>query len=516
MSDLNTRLDALLSPISADQPVGEDARYELCYELMEAEVKKFGSLFGETVDWLEVEKQAEIVLLQHSKDLKAMAYIARAWAEHYGSAGLKAGLVLLKSALEQFGSALYPSRARARDGAIEWLDKQIELVAPKLENPVYEDLDASSALCQDIGFAMGEVFEGSDVSLFSARDALAVQSRSLGAPVKPETQPVVQPAVQSAPVAEEKTAEPVKPAAPAPTAVSPPPKPATPLASPSTMPSVSLSGDTDKKSLEQMAEHLLHQDPSMPLGYQIGRFLTWMAVDELPPHDSNGKTPLRLPVNQDTLSDYEAALSNKAVADHYRRLEKSLRNTPFWLTGHRLISDMLKLMGFEQAAEAVREETRRFITRLEGVEGLSFDDLTPFADEATKQWLAAAPAGAGSAVSEGLSELLGDLDGENLEGAVLGQLLVSASSKLDDAQSGRTRFLLHLQLAKLLHNNGLHSLALPHLEVIWPERERVHLSYWEPHLDTELEQLLSSTLTQIYSREEAFPAKYREWLTAVH
>lgn len=512
MSDLNTRLDALLSPISADQPVGEDARYELCYELMEAEVKKFGSLFGETVDWMEVEKQAEIVLLQHSKDLKAMAYIARAWAEHYGSAGLKAGLVLLKSALEQFGSALYPSRARARDSAIEWLDKQIELVAPKLKNSSYEDLDTSSALCQDIGFSMGEVFEGSDVSMVSARDALATQSRSMGAPAKPAEQP----AVQSAPAATEKPAEPVKQAEAAPEPVAPPPKTARPVSRPTAAPSVSLSGDTDKKSLEQMAEHLLHQDPAMPLAYQVGRYLTWMVVDELPPHDGDGKTPLRLPVSQDTISDYEAALSAKAVDEHFRRLEKSLRNTPFWLTGHRLISEMLKQMAFVQAAEAVREETRRFISRLEGVESLSFDDATPFADEATKQWLAAAPAGSGSAVSEGLSELLGDLDGDNLEGAELGQLLVSASSQLDAAQSGRARFLLHLQLAKLLHNNGLHSLALPHLEVIWPERERVHLSYWEPHLDAELEQLLSSTLTQIYSREEAFPGKYREWLKAVH
>ncbi|QUJ70021.1 type VI secretion system domain-containing protein (plasmid) [Photobacterium sp. GJ3] len=292
------------------------------------------------------------------------------------------------------------------------------------------------------------------------------------------------------------------------------PKPVATAPVPSTM--TSLSGDTDKKSLEQMAEHLIHQNPAMPLAYQVGRYLTWMDVDELPPHDAEGKTPLRLPVNQDTRADYEAAISAKSVDEHYRRLEKSLRNTPFWLSGHRLMFDMLKLMGFDPAAEAVREETRRLTQRLEGIDALTFEDATPFADDATRQWLAAGPSGAGQGVSEGLAELLGELDGDHLDGAALGKLLVSASAKLDEAQSGRSKFLLHLQLAKLLHNNGLFSLALPHLEVIWPERERVHLSYWEPHLDTELEQLLSSTLTQIYSREEAFPDKYREWLKAVH
>ncbi len=44
-------LEQLLAPISEQEPVGEDARYEFCYEMMESEVKKFGSLFGDTVDW---------------------------------------------------------------------------------------------------------------------------------------------------------------------------------------------------------------------------------------------------------------------------------------------------------------------------------------------------------------------------------------------------------------------------------------------------------------------------------
>jgi len=514
MSELNTRLDGLLSPIGAGLPVGEDARYELCYELMEAEVKKFGSLFGETVDWQVVEQQAETVLLQHSKDLKAMAYMARAWAEHHGSEGLKAGLTLLKSALEQYGNALYPARARGRDGAIEWLDNQIELIAAKLSNPVQADLQTCAALCQEISFAMGEVFEGSEASLINARNALTTSSNSLGEP--PASPPsAVEPEKGRMTDEPSSVAEPKAVATPEPVPVSAAPmQKVSPPASPART-SV-LSGEADKKSLAQMAEHLLHQSPEMPLAYQVGRFVTWMDIDELPPHDAEGKTPLRLPVNKDTLSDYESALVHQSASEHYRRLEKSLRNTPFWLTGQRLMHDMLKQLGFHQAAESVREETRRFTARIAGIDALRFDDETPFADETTRQWLAAPSAAAGSSGHEGLAELLdGKVDGI-FEGAELGQLLVSASSLLDDAQSGRSRFLLHLQLARLLHQNGLHSIALPHLEVIWPERERINLSYWEPALDAELEQLLSLTLTQIYSREDAFPAKYREWLAAVH
>ena len=79
MSDID--LEQLLSPISDASPSGEDARYEFSYEMMESEVKKFGSLFGETVDWAVVKTHAMEVLQQHSKDLKALCYLTRALVE---------------------------------------------------------------------------------------------------------------------------------------------------------------------------------------------------------------------------------------------------------------------------------------------------------------------------------------------------------------------------------------------------------------------------------------------------
>ncbi len=81
----------LLAPISDASPCGEDARYEFCYEMMEAEVKKFGSLFGETVDWEVVKTHSIEVLSLHSKDLKALCYLIRALAEESGLDGFHVG-----------------------------------------------------------------------------------------------------------------------------------------------------------------------------------------------------------------------------------------------------------------------------------------------------------------------------------------------------------------------------------------------------------------------------------------
>ena len=111
-------IERLLTPISDAAPVGEDARYEFCYEMMESEVKKFGSLFGETVDWTVVKTHATEVLEQHSKDLKAICYLIRALTEEFGLQGFEQGLKLLSHALSQFGDELYPSRKRGRDGAV--------------------------------------------------------------------------------------------------------------------------------------------------------------------------------------------------------------------------------------------------------------------------------------------------------------------------------------------------------------------------------------------------------------
>ncbi|MCZ8489690.1 hypothetical protein O9992_29420 [Vibrio lentus] len=43
--------ETLLAPISEHSPTGDDARvHEFCYEMMEAEVKKFGSLLVEFIN----------------------------------------------------------------------------------------------------------------------------------------------------------------------------------------------------------------------------------------------------------------------------------------------------------------------------------------------------------------------------------------------------------------------------------------------------------------------------------
>ena len=131
--------------------------------MMESEVKKFGSLFGETVDWKVVEDHATHVLTGHSKDFKAMCYLTRAMVEAGGLEGLDKGLNLIGESLICFGLDLYPRRKRGRDGAIEWLNHQMKLVLPKLEAKQlrWESVSACIDRVENIQRHFDEIFQDS-------------------------------------------------------------------------------------------------------------------------------------------------------------------------------------------------------------------------------------------------------------------------------------------------------------------------------------------------------------------
>ncbi|MHC6803352.1 type VI secretion system ImpA family N-terminal domain-containing protein, partial [Vibrio antiquarius] len=181
MSNIDT--DHLLKPISDESPAGNDARYEFCYEMMEAEVKKFGSLFGETVDWNVVKTNAMEVLEHHSKDLKALCYLVRALAEESGLKGFEQGLKLLNEALACFGSDLYPSRKRGRDGAVEWLNHQFKLMSTKLADSAqsWELVSGCISAIEEVQRQYDDVYQDSEADFFEIRTQLNVLSQQAAA-----------------------------------------------------------------------------------------------------------------------------------------------------------------------------------------------------------------------------------------------------------------------------------------------------------------------------------------------
>lgn len=506
-------IDTYLEPISEQNPCGDDSRYEFCYEVMEVEVKKFGSLFGETVDWKIVESNASDVLINYSKDLKATCYLIRAWIEDMPVTGILNGLTLLNKTLETFHSELFPKRKRGRDGALEWLVSQLELVIPKLEIGS-EDLPAVTSaitLSQDVHFKISEYFEDSDVSFFSVRDALTTVSNRVEVS---DDEPCPEPAAVPTAVQEVVETAPIKVDTPE-EAVVPTPQPK--VVKKEVAPQVDFvtdfsSSSEARKTLERTAEYLFTISLANPLPYRILRFVTWQEVDELPPVTSGSKTPLRLPISADQCAEYRDAIKNKQCNELVKKLEKSLMNSPFWLTGHKLQFDMLEHLGHHEAAQAILQETQSIIQRLPGLELLSFSDECPFADEETQKWLQVQLAKK-AMPSE---SVLDEIEFEEITVANIGDVIFQISESLNNGVSGRNDFINHLQLTQVYQRAGLYQMCLPHLEVIWPSRSEMNLACWEPQLCRQFDDLALSVLHHLYGKAEMMPPKYQMWLETIN
>lgn len=107
-------IDALLEPISADNPGGDDLEYDPAFvELEDAARGKEERQVGDVVeaaeepDWKDVGKRAA-GLLGRSKDLRAAVYLTRAALNIDGLSGLRDGLELVRRLLERYWEELHP------------------------------------------------------------------------------------------------------------------------------------------------------------------------------------------------------------------------------------------------------------------------------------------------------------------------------------------------------------------------------------------------------------------------
>ncbi len=167
-----------LKPISSDSPIGSDARYENVYESLEDEIKKFGSLFDETVNWEVVFTLSTTVLTEYSKDLKALCYFVRSAQHQEGIEGLITALQVLEQSIDTFKNELYPQRKRAQIGALNWLAQHLELLFKENNKLTIESIDQIIALLINVDDLASTHF-GEETDLFSVVSLLRDSKKRL-------------------------------------------------------------------------------------------------------------------------------------------------------------------------------------------------------------------------------------------------------------------------------------------------------------------------------------------------
>ena len=116
----------------------------------------------------------------------------------------------------------------------------------------------------------------------------------------------------------------------------------------------------------------------------------YMHLVDAPPADGSGKTKVP-PPQPGPRKQIETIASNQKWAPLIEETESALAQSRFWLDLHEFTARALKSLGdsYAGAREEVIRELATVLRRLPTLPDLQFSDGSPFASDATKQWIAA-------------------------------------------------------------------------------------------------------------------------------
>ncbi len=331
------------------------------------------------VNWEIVVRKSEIILRDHSKNLRIAIYMTYGLYETNGLPGFAAGLGVLADMVETFWQDLDPPlrRLRGRIMALEWLSEKARAALTR-DTGAGEISDCETALSEANRLMdnLSEHAPEAGDALWNLVPVLKKRQEEIQQQEIQAEEPIILPSVSPAP------AQPSPPVAQQPE----PKAPAIPIdGDMSTSKTREQSLGALRSSLLDFVRRLRTADIADPRVYALHRVSIWLPIRELPPA-INGKTELPYP-SKEVLGAIETAIIGQNYAIAIDLCEDTVANSLFWLDGHRMTAEILTSIGHLSAAQAVRSETMALLHRLPALATLNFRDGTPFADPATRQWL---------------------------------------------------------------------------------------------------------------------------------
>jgi type VI secretion system protein VasJ len=471
-------------PINQGNFAGDDVRYSSEYEVLENELGKATALHETAaIDWQKVREKSEILLTNHSKDLRVAAWLIWGLYQRESFTGLQAGFSLLHYLCLNHWAELHPRKPRTRAAAISWLIPRLEQALAE-HVPIGEQLPLFRSLAEQLRALETCLAE----HLGAEAPLLLPLCRRLDELVKRASQGQPEPGSVSAAIAQVKQA-------------------ASQMLTPGAPIENEKEAHKSLRSLQDQARPLcaywLKQKASDLRALRLARTLLWLPIDSLPERNTEQITTLRgLPA--DKLASYQERYQNGQYADLLVDLEASIARAPFWLDGQHLVWQCLHELDAEQAMREVEIQLALFMQRMSGLEELRFHDGSAFADAQTRAWLSShvmphvqAPVSDTAPVANdgnnlpawdiALQETLPKLRKDGLKSAV--QQLKLGLAK---ARGGRERFFWQLTLARLCYSAKKYELAKTQLESLDQTLQATGLGDWEPDLALDVLRMLHS------------------------
>ena len=478
-----SRLDAWndwLQPLPGDAGVGRDPGYEDTFFEVREETQKLSD-----IDDTLIVRSCEQLLKETGKDLRVAGYYAFARLRQDGPAGFADGLELAAALVDRFGEAVLPGRAEARKGALEMLAtaRMIELLEARA---AFGPADLERAL--------------------AALDVLIERTGKWGEAARPNLQPLVSRfARQDEPIrcVEQDAVVPSLPAWPA--------KASGPIGSALAL-------------LEQaraMALWLRDQENGYLPSVRLVRSVRWDTLHDVSPADATGRTRLA-PPRGELRQQMKRLVLQKQWHELLERVERAFMEgvNHLWFDLQYFQHVALDHVGAPYSAwrELLRADFALFLERLPGIERLTFDDGTPFADDTTLEWIARHAVVRDLEAGEGMAPLTvstGSDDGaagdwpeiEAQARELAGREGVEAAfgwlEALPGLRTDRHRYLQRLVMARLADHSGRADAALALLAELDTSARSLPLMRWEPALVFEVKQQLVRALKAMSNRKDA-------------
>ncbi len=477
------RLDAWsawLQPLAGDAGVGRDPGYEDAFFEVREETQKLSG-----IDDGLIVRSCEQLLKETGKDLRLAGYYAFARLRQDGPAGFADGLELAAALVDRFGEAVLPARAEARKGALEML---------------------ATARMIDLLESHGDFVPADLERALAALDVLIARTGAWPEAARPNLRSLVS--------RFERTGDASRGVEPD-------------TAMPSSLSAAGVSAASiasTRDLLDQartMAVWLRDQENGYLPSVRVVRSVRWDTLHEAPPSDAAFRTRL-VPPRGELRQQMKRLVLQKQWHELLERVEGTFMEgaNHLWFDLQHFQHVALDHVGAPYNAwrELLRADFALFLERLPGIERLAFDDGTPFADDATLEWIARHAVVRDLEAGEAVAPLPVSADSEGdaagdwpeIEAQardVAGRDGVEAAFAWLDALPGlkteRHRYLQRLVMARLADHAGRPDAALALLAELDVCSRSLPLTRWEPALVFEVKQQLVRALKAMSHRKDA-------------
>jgi hypothetical protein len=179
----------LSHPVPGDSSVGVDLSFDPDFVRIKREIDQYSTLHTDVPNWSAVAKGCENLLVDRTKDLRLLVWLAIARLQTDGLAGFRSSLAALRDATELYWDRMYPSveRMRARAKLLNWLWEQAGILIARRDvgadvKELADLLEECADVSQQMERRLGESYEG----LGQLANILRTRSDRISPPAEPD------------------------------------------------------------------------------------------------------------------------------------------------------------------------------------------------------------------------------------------------------------------------------------------------------------------------------------------